>query len=51
MPTVEAGTETREIEFVGPVGGGLKNTRFWYKVKGENGYWGGGATHGIHWKD
>lgn len=40
MPTVEAGTETREMQFGDQIGGRLKNTRFCYKVKGNNGYWG-----------
>lgn len=41
MPTLEPGTETRDMNSVDHIDGGLKNIKFSYKVKGKNGYWGG----------
>ena len=37
MPALEPGTDTREMDSVDQIDGGLKNIKFSYKVKGKNG--------------
>lgn len=41
MPTLEPGTETRDVDSVDQIDGVLKNIKVFYKVKGGNVYWGG----------
>lgn len=38
MPALEPRTETRGMDSVDQIDGGLKNIKFSYKVKGKNGY-------------
>lgn len=41
MAALEPGTETRDMDSVDQIDGGLKNIKFSYKVKGKDEYWGG----------